>query len=87
MNQLKLKQTVWFTPDTGIEFLPCKTWRAHTGAVNAMETTWKHMVTAADDGVILLYELGTLLLQRKIDTYVTRRDIREEDCYLLASYV
>lgn len=59
--------TVWFVPEEGIEFLPAKTWKGHRVAVTAMAPTWKHMCTVGDDGVLLLYELDTLALIRRMD--------------------
>ena len=59
--------TVWFVPDYGIEFQPAKTWKGHKGSVNALASTWKHMVTVGDDGILLLYELDTLVLVRRLD--------------------
>jgi WD40 repeat protein len=60
------QMTVWFVPDDGLDFVPAKTWRAHRGAINAMETTWKHMVSISDDGYITIHELGTLMCMREI---------------------
>ena len=61
------QMTVWFVPDEGLDFVPAKTWRAHRGAINAMETTWKHMISVADDGYITLHELGSLMCTREIN--------------------
>ena len=58
--------TVWFVPDEGLDFVPAKTWRAHKDVINAMETTWKHMISVSDDGNITLHDLGTLLVARVI---------------------
>jgi hypothetical protein len=64
------QMTVWFVPDDGLDFVPAKTWRAHNGCINAMETTWKHMISVADDGNITLHDLGTLLVVRIINVNV-----------------
>jgi len=58
---------VWFVPEEGLEFLPAKTWKAHKGAINAMSATWKHMITISDDGFLLLYELDSLHLIRRLN--------------------
>jgi len=59
--------TVWFVPEYGLEFQPAKTWKAHAGSINAMASTWKHMITVGDDGMLLVYELDTLALIRRLD--------------------
>jgi WD40 repeat protein len=59
--------TVWFTPEEGLDFIPAKTWRGHNGAINAMETTWKHMISVADDSCIKIHDLGSLLCIRSIN--------------------
>lgn len=52
------QMTVWWVPDEGLEFIPARTWKSHEGPINAMQATWKHMISIADDGCIILHELG-----------------------------
>ena len=59
--------SVWFVPDYGLEFQPARTWKAHKGAVNAIASTWRHMLSVGDDGVLMVYELESLARIRRLD--------------------
>ena len=66
--------TVWFVPDTGLDFIPAKTWRAHQGRINAMDSTWRHMISVGDDHCIRLHDLGNLMAMRSIDLNIWCKD-------------
>ena len=66
----------------GLDFIPTKTWKAHDGAIEQMKSTWKHMISIGDDGNMILHELGSLIMQRRLNfnewcaTIMPRPDIQ-----------
>ena len=69
------QMTVWFVPDAGLDYVPARTWRAHQACCNAMDTTWKHMVSVGDDRCIILHDLATLLPARTIDVNIWCKEL------------
>ena len=61
------QMTVWFVPEEGLDFIPAKTWKAHDGTIRSMKSTWKHMISIGDDGNMILHELGSLIMQRRLN--------------------
>jgi WD40 repeat protein len=59
--------TLWSLPATGLEITPLRTWKAHDGAVRGLTNTWRHGISIGDDGMMMIYELASLELMRKID--------------------
>lgn len=61
------QMTVWIIPLDGLDFKPLKTWKAHDGIIRAMTSTWKHMISVADDGNILFHDLSAIVKIRSIN--------------------
>ena len=60
--------TVWkVDTEEGIDFLPTKSWCAHQGQVNGMQTCTNHMVTIGDDGHVLVTSLWKFVRVKKFD--------------------
>lgn len=59
--------TVWKNPSKGIDFASLMVITAHRGPVRALSSTWRHLFTVGDDGVLFLYSLATLKQVRMID--------------------
>eukprot|EP00607_Mallomonas_marina_P004894 CAMPEP_0182438064 /NCGR_PEP_ID=MMETSP1167-20130531/85486_1 /TAXON_ID=2988 /ORGANISM="Mallomonas Sp, Strain CCMP3275" /LENGTH=123 /DNA_ID=CAMNT_0024631235 /DNA_START=603 /DNA_END=974 /DNA_ORIENTATION=- len=59
--------TVWVVPEHGVDYEPNRSSKIHHGAIRCIESTWKHLITASDDGLIILHELTTLTQIRTID--------------------
>lgn len=71
--------TVWQVPQSGIDFKPVKTWKAHKCCITDMMNTWKHCITISDDGNLLLTDLASLRKVRtlNIQEWALRRGILE----------
>lgn len=59
--------TLWKVPEYGLDYKPLVTSRAHQGALRCIESTWKHLITAGDDGIIIFHDLDTLERVRRLD--------------------
>jgi len=49
--------TIWYIPTEGLEFIPAYTTKVHTGSINQMYKTWRHVITIGDDGYIILHDV------------------------------
>ncbi len=49
--------TVWYVPERGLLFRPARSAKVHWGAINAMESTNWHVLTASDDGYIIIHDI------------------------------
>eukprot|EP01041_Mallomonas_annulata_P004093 gene4093-8140_t len=64
--------TIWDVPKSGLDYAPRRTSRTHGSAIRCIESTWKHAITAGDDGKLILHDLISLARIRTIDvTQVT----------------
>lgn len=59
--------TVWYVPKEGLDFTPAYTVRAHQGAINQMENTWRHVITIGDDGCLLLFDVISFMRIRTVN--------------------
>jgi len=59
--------TIWNIPDVGLEFSPAKSWKPHKRAIADMKTTYSHLITAGYDGMVMIFNLETLLKVRSIN--------------------
>eukprot|EP00603_Paraphysomonas_imperforata_P013153 CAMPEP_0114478068 /NCGR_PEP_ID=MMETSP0104-20121206/15752_1 /TAXON_ID=37642 ORGANISM="Paraphysomonas imperforata, Strain PA2" /NCGR_SAMPLE_ID=MMETSP0104 /ASSEMBLY_ACC=CAM_ASM_000202 /LENGTH=221 /DNA_ID=CAMNT_0001653163 /DNA_START=234 /DNA_END=895 /DNA_ORIENTATION=- len=61
------RHTMWRVPDKGLDFVPVKTHLPHTKAITVMKNTDTHLITASDDGMIVLMDLIQFTCIRRID--------------------
>ena len=54
-------------PDYGLEFVPVQATKAHWGSINCMKNTWRHAITASDDGYIIIHDLVLFTRVRAIN--------------------
>lgn len=59
--------TIWRVPEVGLDYAPAKSWKPHKQAIQCMVHTWSHVITAGDDGCIILHDMITLAKMRRID--------------------
>ena len=59
--------TIWQVPDYGLDFIPIQSTKVHWGAINAMKCTWRHAITASDDGFIVIHDLVLFTRIRSIN--------------------
>jgi hypothetical protein len=59
--------TIWKVPETGFDFVPKRSWRAHKAAITCFDCTWKHAITGSDDGYIMLHDLVSMNKIRSLD--------------------
>ncbi len=57
---------IWRVPDDGLDFVPIRSWKPHTGAITGLVTTWRHVITCGDDGFVLLWDNTNLVRVRSI---------------------
>ena len=57
---------VWKVPDDGLDFVPIRSWIPHRGAITTMASTWRHIITAGDDGFVLLWDIENMVRVRSI---------------------
>lgn len=73
--------TIWRVPEVGVDYAPAKSWKPHKAAIQCMVHTTSHVITAGDDGCIVLHDMLTLVKMRRIDIRewaVKRQLIAEE---------
>ena len=51
--------TIWTVPSNGLDFIPVKTWKAHSSCVRGLINTWRNALSIADDGLLLIHDLTT----------------------------
>lgn len=49
--------TIWELPQVGLDFQPVKTWRPHKRRLSDMKSTYKHLITIGEDGLIVFHDL------------------------------
>lgn len=59
--------TIWKIPDSGLDFQPVKTWRPHKRHLSDMKSTYKHLITIGEDGLIVFHDLVSLNRIRTIN--------------------
>lgn len=60
--------TLWKVPETGYDYAPIRSWQAHhEQSINCLKNTWKHAITAGDDGFIMLHDLISYERIRALD--------------------
>lgn len=50
--------TIWKIPGVGVDFVPVKSWKPHKGTLIAMKCTRRHLLTAGEDGCIIIHTLA-----------------------------
>lgn len=58
---------VWEVPFDGIDYRPIVNLKAHKGAINALGTTFKHLLSCGDDGILLFVDLESCNIVRRMD--------------------
>merc|ERR1711916_222148 len=58
---------VWQVPYEGIEYTKVVHYRAHTGAINCLASTFKHLLSCGDDGILLFIDLESFNIVRRMD--------------------
>jgi len=59
--------TIWYIPDTGLDFAPAHTQKLHEGSITQMTQTWRHMVSIGADSKIILTDVLSFHRIRTID--------------------
>ena len=59
--------TIWEIPETGLDFAPVKSWRPHRQALIDMRHTYKHLLTAGEDGNVVIHSLEKFSKIRSIN--------------------
>lgn len=59
--------TIWHIPDTGLDFIPAHTTKAHNSSINALKNTSKHVISISDDMYIILFNINSFEKVRSVD--------------------
>ena len=59
--------TIWKIPSSGLDFAPEKTWKPHKRGLVDMKHTANHLITAGEDGCIVLHSLDKFAKIRNIN--------------------
>jgi hypothetical protein len=59
--------TIWKLPTSGLDFEPVKSWKPHKRALIDMKCTNRHLLTAGEDGCIVIHTLQTFSKIRTIN--------------------
>jgi WD40 repeat protein len=60
--------TIWTVPEFfGIDYRPVKTNKLHTGTINQIVNTSRHLITLGNDGLLCFIDLKSLIVVRKMD--------------------